>query len=366
VSLTTFHKFQSADLAAYAGGTVKLVQPDANHLEVKVKSGDLAALTFVFGGIFDLDGDEVTSGAANTLEVRIGNRLQVEMLPNPVWDTSALNALTDSIGDDAFAALLALLDAGSFPFDHVGASKGGGEVWGISSGSVLHGSRFADDFHGGDGIDEVDGRGGKDTAHLGGGNDDMDGDKGADTLSGEAGDDDLYGGAGDDTLNGGLDGDRLFGGKDDDALYGGGSADLLRGDAGNDLILGDSGNDDLEGGSGRDTLFGGAGDDVLNGAGGFDPDPGQNRIYGGLGDDAMYGGGSDRFIFTSRNGEGHDTLLTADGLADKLVFDHVEGVSHRSDLSIEMTDFGVLVSWGQSSVLVQGITDTSEVHTVFL
>ncbi|SDI42521.1 Ca2+-binding protein, RTX toxin-related [Pseudomonas flavescens] len=63
-------------------------------------------------------------------------------------------------------------------------------------------------------------------------------------------------------------------------FYGGGGNDTLKGEAGNDYLEGDSGNDILIGGAGNDTLIGGT--------------------------------DNDRYEFST--GDGHDTLIDADGL----------------------------------------------------
>jgi Ca2+-binding RTX toxin-like protein len=74
--------------------------------------------------------------------------------------------------------------------------------------------------------------------------------------------------------------DTLEGHKGNDRLYGGGGADVLKGEAGHDYLEGGSGNDLLIGGKGNDTLVGGA--------------------------------DNDRYEFST--GDGHDTLIDADGL----------------------------------------------------
>jgi len=111
------------------------------------------------------------------------------------------------------------------------------------------------------------------------------------------------------------------------------------------FIIGSEGADTLTGGDEADDIFAGSGNDVLNGG------KGDDLLAGEGGNDTLTGGeGNDLFSLQSGNDvitdftPGEDTLdLTAIGIS----FD---------ELSAEHTSAGLLVSWGENSVLLQGIT----------
>ncbi|MGX9948520.1 calcium-binding protein (plasmid) [Bradyrhizobium denitrificans] len=151
---------------------------------------------------------------------------------------------------------------------------------------------------------------------------------GNDYLSGGAGDNHLDGGAGNDTLVGGPGQDDLRGGDGNDKLYGGAMGDNLMGGAGNDYLSGGAGHDMLDGGAGNDIYNGGDGADafiVAHGSGndvvvgGFDPGP----------------GAFDHIAFT-------DILPNEVTVAD--------AASNHGDAHT-----GVLVSWGDGSIFLEGI-----------
>ena len=158
------------------------------------------------------------------------------------------------------------------------------------------------------------------------------GTSGGEYLFGTSINDAMYGMNGNDVLYGFNGNDWLSGGADHDRLYGG---------AGNDELRGDDGNDTLDGGSGNDVLLGGYGADALN---------------GGLGDDRLYGGAqADTFHFNAGPaGWGHDIIFDRQGNLEQIFF-HLEGMSEQeflAGLTIEQISDGVLISHGQSSVLL--------------
>jgi Ca2+-binding RTX toxin-like protein len=162
------------------------------------------------------------------------------------------------------------------------------------------------------GNDRVDLMGGDDSFFLGRGKDKAFGDQGNDSIFGAAGN------------------DRLFGGTDNDLLSGGSGKDRLNGDSGNDRLLGGDANDILNGGAGKDRMIGGTGSDIMN---------------GGL--------GADTFFFASNTGVDQINDYTAG--EDRLK------INWSGVIDTEATADGLLVSWGEDSVFLLGITSESDV-----
>lgn len=151
------------------------------------------------------------------------------------------------------------------------------------------------------------------------------------------------------------------GGEGNDDLTGTDEADDMQGHAGNDklsagkgydVLSGDDGNDTLSGGEDDDSAFGGKGNDVLNG------DDGNDYLVGGEGNDTLTGGkGGDHFSLSGDSG--HDTITDFNPEEDTIDL-WVEGITFK-DLKSEKTADGLKVSWGESSVLLKGVTvDLSE------
>lgn len=167
-------------------------------------------------------------------------------------------------------------------------------------------------------------------------------------LRGTDGDDRLEGGAGNDTLTGGGGGDDLRGKGGADVLRGGGGRDTLAGQGGDDRLKGGGGSDVLKGGGGDDRLYGQKGADTLKGGRGDD------TLDGGKGNDVLVGGGgADRFVFRRSSGEDvvHDFALGEDTLVIRW-----KDVS-RDDLEIDRVGDGVRVSFGDNTILVEGVAE---------
>lgn len=149
-----------------------------------------------------------------------------------------------------------------------------------------------------------------------------------------------------------------------DRLYGGIGNDHLAGDEGNDVLDGADGQDDLRGGAGDDQVFGGAmadnlmgedGNDYLNGGAGHD------MLAGGAGDD-IYDGGDGADAFIVGHGTGQDVVIAGfdagPGAFDHIAFTDVlpnevtvtDAASSHGD-----THTGVLVSWSDGSIFLEGI-----------
>lgn len=172
----------------------------------------------------------------------------------------------------------------------------------------------------------------------------FEGGDGGDTLGGGAGRDTLKGGGGKDSLKGGSGDDRLLGNAGDDTLKGNGGNDVIRGGGGDDNIRAGGGDDRVNGGGGADMIRGNGGDDNIRGGGGDD------TIIGGRGDDTMLGGGgADQFVFGPNDGD--DTILRFQQGRDQIEF---RGARDFDDLAIEQTDDGALISFRNTTVLVDG------------
>jgi len=207
----------------------------------------------------------------------------------------------------------------------------------------------------GDGDDTViSGRGG-DIVWGGDGRDTIRGNEGDDTLNGGAGNDIIYGGKGNDIIYGQEGNDLLRGGEGDDVLYGDLGDDIVGGGKGNDLLYGGLGNDILKGGPGNDTLHGGFGNDILRGS------LGNDIIYGDEGDDTLWGGeGQDIFVFTENSG---NDIIKDFELGEDVI--DVGGFAF-GDVTQSITDSGLELSFGNSSVMLSGILSTLEIDSFLL
>lgn len=162
---------------------------------------------------------------------------------------------------------------------------------------------------------------------------------GADTLFGGAGNDHLEGGAGADTLDGGDGQDDLRGGDGNDRLYGGAMADNL---------IGGDGDDFLAAGAGHDMVDGGAGNDILNGGDGADA----FIVYHGSGNDVVTGG------FDAGPGA-FDHVAFIDILPSEVTV--ADSASNHGD-----DHTGVLVSWSDGSIFIEGITKAQMAQDDFM
>ncbi|MDN3562865.1 calcium-binding protein [Paeniroseomonas aquatica] len=152
---------------------------------------------------------------------------------------------------------------------------------------------------------------------------------GNDRLLGGAGDDDLRGDEGNDILDGGVGQDHLMGGAGSDSLFGGGEADNLMGGEGNDTIYGGAGHDMIEGEGGNDVLHGGDGADAF-------------IVAHNSGNDVVIGG------FDAGPGA-FDHIAFKDISPDEVTVTEA-GSTHGDGHS------GVLVSWGDGSIFLEGLT----------
>ena len=113
------------------------------------------------------------------------------------------------------------------------------------------------------------------------------------------------------------------------------------------IVFGTSGNDVLSGTKENDHIFAMEGDDQLDGGDGDD------LLAGESGNDSMTGGqGND--VFLLNDGSGHDTITDFTPGEDVMELFAV-GVSF-DDLTSEHTSEGLLISWGNNSVLLEGVT----------
>ena len=141
------------------------------------------------------------------------------------------------------------------------------------------------------------------------------------------------------TINGEGGYDEIFGGDGSDTLFGGGSADLLFGEAGRDKLYGDTGHDVLDGGAARDFLFGGEGHDIL---------------IGGAGNDVLSGGeGYDIFKFGPQTGR--DKVTDFSLADDRIDLSAFEGEIAYDDIGFALRDAGLVVKFGDSSVLLEDV-----------
>ncbi|EIE48629.1 hemolysin-type calcium-binding protein [Citreicella sp. 357] len=274
------------------------------------------------------------------------------------------DSLNGGIGNDALFG-----EAGA---DTLIGGAGADLLEGGSHADLLIAGGWNDTVRGGDGADTArlgmgydlytdtgqGGRFGQDTVRGEGGNDTINGGGGDDLLFGQAGRDSLVGANGNDVLRGGEDRDTLIGGSGADTLYGEAGNDRVNGGNGTDLAVLGAGNDlyldtAQSGAFGADTVWGGAGNDTLNGGGGDDSlngGDGDDRLVGVAGDDTLNGGGgADVFVFA--RGSGAD-IIDDFVLAD----DRLELRMDASDLTALDQADGVLLSWTNGSVLIEGLS----------
>ena len=169
--------------------------------------------------------------------------------------------------------------------------------------------------------------------------------------------------------------DLFFGLGGNDFLLGGAGNDHLAGDAGNDTLDGSAGQDDLRGGDGNDQLFGGAEADNLMGGAGNDflaAGDGHDMLNGGMGNDTLNGGdGADAFIVF--HGSGND-VVTGGFDAGPGAFDHIAFLDiGPSEVTVEDSasthgdaHTGVLVSWSDGSIFLEGVTKSQMAQDDFM
>lgn len=113
------------------------------------------------------------------------------------------------------------------------------------------------------------------------------------------------------------------------------------------VFFGTSGSDVLSGTNDSDHIFGMEGNDLLDGG------EGDDLLAGEAGNDIMTGGqGND--VFLLNDSSGNDIITDFTPGADTIELFAVD-VAFK-DLTSEHTDDGLLISWGENSVLLQGIT----------
>ncbi|MFM2422960.1 MAG: hypothetical protein RL291_1490 [Pseudomonadota bacterium] len=215
------------------------------------------------------------------------------------------------------------------------------------------------------GDDVINGSDGRDVVAAGRGND---------TVNGGLGRDMLYGNDGDDRLDGGADDDQLFGGWGNDRLYYSGGVDRLDGGAGTDAadfirfveavnvdlmrtfmeaqsLTGAARADFVSIENVKGTRFNDviAGNDSANSLEGFD---GNDRLMGRGGNDRLTGGsGNDVFVFD--RDDGRDTISDFNGLQDRIA---LSGATSFADLTITSTSSGASIAFGQTTILLTGVS----------
>lgn len=147
---------------------------------------------------------------------------------------------------------------------------------------------------------------------------------------------------------GGLDiGDDINGRGGNDTLSGNGGDDTILGAGGHDVISGDAGNDKLTGAGGNDNINGGEGDD---------------RLMAGRGEDTLTGGdGEDAFVFTTNSG---DNVITDFEDADSIVARWIS--SYDEVTSSESVDGNLVLSFGNASVELEGVSSNTEVADILV
>lgn len=275
--------------------------------------------------------------------------------------------------------------------DYYDTAKGHDEIDGGIGNDTIFGDHGHDTLSGGEGDDLLDGGIMRD--RLIGGN-------GSDTILGDRGNDVLYGQDGDDILDGGAHNDRLFGGTGDDDLFGDTGNDQLNGGEGNDTLAGGDGRDKLSGNAGNDEIFGNKGHDKLYGNDGDDKLDGgahNDQLFGGIGDDELYGDvGHDKLS----GGEGNDTLdgsagkdrlnggdgddiLNGGAHRDIFIFDADDGSDVIEDFeAVDIIDLttantsyaeltftndivGTVISFGETTILIEGVSTIEESQFIF-
>lgn len=142
----------------------------------------------------------------------------------------------------------------------------------------------------------------------------------------------------------GTQGDDTIKGTDgEDVIVTLGGDDAVRGLGGFDLICGGSGADSLFGGKDGDFLFGEQGNDKLYGGGGdftdFAPGPGDDLVVGSdTADDFVHfedatGPITASLVTQTATGQGHDTMVSADGLLGGSFDDRLIGDGNDNDLA---------------------------------
>jgi serralysin len=169
--------------------------------------------------------------------------------------------------------------------------------------------------------------------------------------------------------------DFYFGLGGDDHLFGGAGDDHLAGDAGNDILDGADGRDDLRGGAGNDGLYGGLMEDNLMGEDGSDylsAGAGHDMLDGGPGDD-IYNGGDGADAFMVAHGSGNDVVVAGfdagPGTFDHIAFTDVmpnEVTVADSTSTHGDGHTGVLVSWSDGSIFLEGITKSQMAQDDFM
>ena len=228
---------------------------------------------------------------------------------------------TDSSAEAVNAASFAKDEGGDRSAPNPGGETTPSQAYAFDGFDVRVGAAGRDVFQGTDGRDYSFGLAGNDRLFGAAGDDDLRGDEGNDVLDGGDGQDHLKGGAGD---------DRLFGGGQADNVMGGDGADTIYAGAGHDMIEGEAGDDLIHGGDGADAFIvqRGSGSDVV--IGGFDAGPGA-----------------------------FDHIAFKDISADEVTV--TETASPRGNGRA-----GVLVSWGDGSIFLEGLTKAAMAQDDFM
>ncbi len=245
------------------------------------------------------------------------------------------------------------------------------------------------------GDDIVTGSLGRDRIAAGFGNDRVSGATGNDELLGGSGNDVLYGNDGNDRLDGGIGTDFVFGGTGSDLMLYAHGFDRMDGGTGIDAadfqamktaiyanmaaspsevwtssassataanatvriadllatenLLATAYNDTVLGNSAANRLDGVKGNDILKGNGGVD------TLIGGKGNDALTGGAAtDRYQFAT--GWGIDTITDFLDGKEKIVFDHVIGLTSFAQLTIANVTGGARITFDGDVITLAGIT----------
>jgi Ca2+-binding RTX toxin-like protein len=306
---------------AYAGGDILYGNNGADVLFGNARFGDGTAAATLSGITTQLT---LTATSGST---EMGDLLSGGPGDDMLIGGNAINLLAGGGGSDLIVGgagrdfIFAGTDVSSASFN-----------WGYTFvGGVIEFTRFAASEAADDGSDAI---------YTGAGDDFANGERGDDHLDMGAGADRAYGGAGNDVLLGGADDDFL--GADTSGIVG---RTVDEADHGSDFLDGGSGNDDLAGGGLGDYLFGGDGVDALSGDGltfnrltgtvtlvgiayqgndfldggagndALNGDGGNDILMGGIGNDILNGGnGRDTYVFN--RGDGIDTIIDPDDIAD--------------------------------------------------
>ncbi|MEO9895216.1 MAG: calcium-binding protein [Paracoccaceae bacterium] len=243
-------------------------------------------------------------------------------------DVITIDGTGASSGVDMSASFQPFEELLSTPFDIIGLSSQGNNLFGATGHDNVSGGEENDTIVGGDGNDTLLGKNGEDSLVGGEGQDELFGADGNDTILGDDGDDLLGGASGSDNLFGGDGRDTLFGGDENDTLDGGDGDDNVSGGNGDDVIVASQGRDQVNGNAGNDTInYSGAGSAVtvklhkdtavsatyedsiqdIENVIGTDFD---DKLVGDIGDNELWSGaGND----TINNLGGNDTIHTGTG-----------------------------------------------------